>query len=237
MNFDNIIKKYRKPSKKGFTLVELIVAVAIMAIVSGATLTVFLMVQDVSRDASNLTVDQYNTTTMERFLRNEFQTASKIDIGAYTDFRDGGLFASKVNANDEFMMFDVNRHTVSFARADKDKHWQSLLTIDDVKQASITISPIDCEATQKSGQNYKAFYKITTSHYEYSGGIVLGNCVVGDGSMKMAMSELEPYTLNWGEEPLTDADGNALTAENDLIIYFHREMTKVLSTDTAKDSD
>ena len=208
-----------------------------MAIVSGATLTVFLMVQDVSRDASELTVTQYNTTTMETFLRNEFQTASKIDVAAFTDFREGGLFASTVNVNDEFMMFDSNRHTVSFARADKNKQWQTLLTIDDVKQASITISPLNCESTDRKGQPYKAFYNITTTHYVYSGGIVLGNCIVGDGSMKMAMSEITPYTLNWGEEPMFDAEGVQVTPDNDLIIYFHREMTKVASTDSTTDSD
>ena len=37
MNFKDILKKYRTPSKKGFSLVELIVVVAIVSIVSGTS--------------------------------------------------------------------------------------------------------------------------------------------------------------------------------------------------------
>ena len=85
----SIFEKYRKPSKKGLTLVEMIVTVAIVAIASGATLSVFLMVHDVTRDASDITVQQFYTGQTERMIRNEMQVASGVDIKLADQLKNG----------------------------------------------------------------------------------------------------------------------------------------------------
>ena len=80
MNYKDFFKKYKNPSKKGFTLVEVVAVIVILAIVSGATLSVFIMVHQITRDAKTITINQYNTTQLESLIRHEFQAASNIDI-------------------------------------------------------------------------------------------------------------------------------------------------------------
>ncbi len=219
MNLKNILSKYKKHSKKGFTLVELIVVVALLSITAGATVTVFLMVHQVTRDASEITVNQYQTTQTERFIRNEFQTASNIDVAAGADFASGGIFSSAVKEDDEYVMYDATRKTVVFVRADSSKVFRSLMTIENVTDVSITIQPLDLN--DKVGKPYKLFYKITTKQYEYSGGIVLGNTCIGnakDKSMSMALTDTR--TVEW----------KTGSADNGTVIYFHREETRSVST-------
>ena len=103
MNLKEYFKKYTKQSKKGFTLVEAITVVIIMSIISTASISVFLSVRDTVRDTSNITTDQHRADQIEQFLRNEFQTASKIDLvelegQAPKDF-------SPVK-NDEYMLYN-----------------------------------------------------------------------------------------------------------------------------------
>ena len=155
MNMNDILKKYRKPSKKGFSLVELIVVVCIVSIVSAATLSVFLMVQDVTRDASKMTIEQYNTTQMERLIRNELQVASNIDITNKTTFKKvGGIFPSgaKVEKDDEYMIYDEALGKITFMRADENLDFKAVFSITDIKEVSFTIAPLSdslAEASQK----------------------------------------------------------------------------------------
>ena len=227
MNFKDILKKYRTPSKKGFSLVELIVVVAIVSIVSGATLTVFLMVQEVTRDASDITVDQYNVTQMERLLRNELQVASNIDIAQSTTFKKiGDIYPSgyEVQENDEYMIYDETAGRISFMRADKDKNYKAVFSISDVNDVQISIAPLDDSGATVKGQPYKLFYKVSTSKYDYTGGMVLANTSI-DGKDDKSMAMAKPVfgttkTLEWSEG----------SADNAYVICFHRDYTEVTSS-------
>lgn len=226
MSFKQMLRKYRKPSKKGFSLVELLAVVAILAITSGATITVFLMVQDVTRDASKITVNQYNTTSMERLIRNEFQTASNVDVVAEVDIVGAGaVFASEIGEGDEYMKFDEDSHRVTFMRANESGTFETIFTISDIQDASVTITPLNNSVADKSNQPYKLFYQMTTYHYEgdnaYSGGIVLGNTVVNganDKSMKKCL--VDTITLDW----------KSGSSDNGKVVFFHRDSSKYVST-------
>lgn len=243
MNFKDILKKYRTPSKKGFSLVELIVVVAIVSIVSGATLTVFLMVQEVTRDASNLTVDQYNVTQMERLLRNELQVASNIDITQSTTFKKvGGTYSSyDVQENDEYMIYDGVAGRVSFMRADKNKDYKAVFSISDVDSVQLSISPLDDSGATVKGQPYKLFYKVSTSKYDYTGGMVLANTSI-DGKDDKSMAMAKPVfgttkTIEWEKAQIpagtSDSEANNIaynTKDNAYVICFHRDYTEVTSS-------
>lgn len=198
-------------SKKGFTLVELMTVVAILAITSGAMLTVFIMVHSVARDASEVTVNQYQTTQMERYIRNELQTANSIDFLGLSEVMDEDYGAEP---GDEFLMYDSTRKSVVFMRADDDGIFQALLTIDDVSEATINISPLN--AAEPSGNPYKLFYKITTSHYDYTGGMLLGN-TCGDKAKDHSMTVTPSMGVHWG-----------IGSDDDqIVLAYLREETKM----------
>lgn len=224
MNFKDIVRGYKKPSKKGYTLVELMVVVALLTIVSGATLTVFLMVQDVTRDAGNITTDQYNTTQMEKMIRNEFQACSNVNVVGLAEMQDGGAFFDDIKEGDEYMMYDPVAKRVMFMRFE-DGNTQvpkTKLTIDGVRTATISIAPLDINATTSQNQPFKLFYSIQTEHehYVYSGGIVLSNTEYnGSNDESMKKTLVASKTIYW-----SNAEDNG---DNALVVSFHRETTKV----------
>lgn len=205
MNFKNIVGGYKKPSKKGYTLVELMVVVALLTIVSGATLTVFIMVQKVTRDAGQITTDQYNVTQMEKLIRNEFQACSNVNIVGLGEMQEGGAFFDEIEVGDEYMMYDYVTKRVMFMRYEDGNTEvpNTKLTIDGVRSASISIAPLDINAASPQGQPFKLFYSIQTEHehYVYSGGIVLNNTEYNgsnDESMKRTLESTK--TIRWSAD-------------------------------------
>lgn len=219
MNYKHIFRKYTRPSKKGFSLVELIATVAVIAITSGATLSVFLMVHKVTQDASEITVNQYNTTQMERLIRNEVVCGSNIDMALGVGYNPGGAYSGDVVENDEYIMYDAVAKTVYFKRATDTGSFKNVFLIDDVDEVQISVAPLNDVAADKTGQPYKLFYTIHTNHYDYSGGFVLNNtCIGSDDSMKYAVDKTK--TLVWKEG----------SSDNEMVFFFHREVTDVAST-------
>ena len=219
MNIKSFFKKYSKPSKKGMTLVELIAVITILAITSTATLSVYLMVQSVTNDASKITVDQYNTSSTERLIKNEVQVASNIDIATVSNFelKDDGIVE-----NDEYIAFNQEKGTMSFMRADEDGNFQKVFSISGVDKVEFSIVPVDNSALDTTGQHYKLFYQIKTFHYDYSGGFILNNTTVGeDDSMKLANMDvdIDPVKVEWVMNGGDEYD-------NDKAICFHRETIK-----------
>lgn len=227
MNFKGVFKKYKKHSKKGYTLVELMVVVALLTIVSGATLSVFLMVGDVTRDAGDITTDQFNVTHMEKLIRNEFQSCSNVNVVRLAEMQDGGAFFDDIEAGDEYMMYDANVKRVSFVRYEYNEGHTQLnantkLTIDGVRSATISIAPLDIGAASPQGQPFKLFYSIQTEHehYTYSGGIVLSNTEYNgsnDESMKRTLADSK--SIQW----LAAEDND----DNTYVVSFHKEGTSV----------
>lgn len=229
MNYKDFFKKYKNPSKKGFTIMEVIAVVMILAIVSGATLSVFVMVHQITRDAKSITINQYNTTQLESLIRHEFQAASNIDV--ITLDLINGTYKSKVIEDDEFIYYDPTLKQVSFIRADSYKSFKdgtgayhTVFVISDVKKMTISVSPINNQAST-AGQPYKLFYKIETSKYDYSGGLVLNNTSESkDSSMANCRTLLGTTSpsLTWYKPD----DDTVVNSDNGYVVYFHRNKAK-----------
>ena len=171
-------------------------------------------------DASQITVNQYNVTQMERLIRNELQVASNIDVDLLASFNSMGTHFDDIVENDEYMMFDSVRNEVAFKRADSSGNFNTVFTIDDVTDVTLSVAPLNDTVDDKEGQPYKLFYKVSTSHYDYSGGFVLNNTKIGsDDSMNYCGTTNK--TIHWG---------NSATNDNDYVFYYHREITGVEST-------
>ncbi len=209
MGFKDYFRK-RGKSKKGFTLVEMVVTVAILAIVSTVTVQALFAVRDTFRNSSKITTNQYTTTQMERFIRNEFQVASKVDIT-------GTLPTSGTTKKyDEYMMYDATNKKVVFKKVTTDGGaYEDYLSLDGVKTVNISIFPMaKVTGTPEGDDRYKLTYDIDTEEYQYKGGIVMGNVTYGDA---------EGIAAN-----LTNKDGKTITwkdgsSDNGLYITFHSE--------------
>ena len=186
MNMKEYFKKYTKQSKKGFTLVELIAVVVIMSIISTATVSIFLSVQTTVRDTGKLTTDQYSTTQMEKFIRNEFQTASNVDVYYWIAAGSSGEGVPaddfEPDTDDELLYYNNKSKQLVFKIYSDSSSSSNRLIIDQVEDVTIDICPLDYDADDSETDNmpYKLVYKVKTANYTYSGGIVLGNSHVSD---------------------------------------------------------
>lgn len=195
MNMKEYFKKYTKQSKKGFTMVELIAVVVILSIISTATVSIFLAVQTTVRDTSKLTTDQYSTTQMEKFIRNEFQTASNLDIHywlAAGSSGEGSPSDFDADKDDELLYYNHQRKQLVFKLYSDASTASNKLILDEVEDVTIDICPLDHDAEDSETDNmpYKLIYKIKTKNYTYSGGIVLGNSRVSDSDTFESASAL-----------------------------------------------
>lgn len=243
MKLKDFWKQYKKGSKKGFTIIEVMAVVAILAITSTATISIFLAVQDTVAQTGKITAEQYSSTQMEKYFRNQLQVASCLDVytlsaGGLPDFEPSGYEPVK---NDEFMYYkkasstDPNdKNSIMFIRFDEDggAKFHTVLMVDDVKDVSITICPIDYAkayaggAVDLSNMPFKFIYNIDATDYHYSGGIVLGNTRVEDGEnleyfnevADSAGSKRNLVSLKWGSMANND---------NNKCILFHSAETEV----------
>ncbi|MCD8309407.1 MAG: type II secretion system GspH family protein, partial [Clostridia bacterium] len=158
----------RKRSKKGFTLVEMVLAVGILAIVSGATLYLVFGIQQSARNAGTITSEQYTGTQIERFLRNELQTAREMEKTELTS-----IGSTSSNANAEYIYFDTDTNQLKFMKAGiTGTTYESYFSVDNVESVTLTFKTLD---TSGSAAYVKLEYSIVTETYTYEGGIVIGN--------------------------------------------------------------
>ncbi len=205
VGFKDYFRK-RGKSKKGFTLVEMVVTVAILAIVSTVTVQALFAVSDTFRNSSKITTNQYTTTQMERFIRNEFQVASKVDIT--------GTLPTSGDKYDEYMMYDATNKKVVFKKVTTDGGgaYEDYLSLDGVKTVNISIFPMDVGTG--GSDRYKLTYEIDTEEYKYSGGIVMGNVTSGDAE------GIAANPTNKNGKTIVWEDGSS---DNGLYITFHSE--------------
>lgn len=233
MNMKEYFKKYTKQSKKGFTLVELIAVIVILSVISTATISVFVAIQSTVRDTGDITTQQFSSTQLERFIRNEFQTASKIDVHDYaapsgsTQKLPQNFSAKK---NDEYVCYDPDAKQLKFVRYIDEPSAggvvpSNILVIDNVEDVVFDICPLDTTAASTKGMSYKLIYKVKTDSYTYNGGIVLGNSHDGDADTFESAKTLFTKTGADGKEVsanaatihwCTDTDEN-----DDYCITFH----------------
>ena len=228
MDLKNRIKKYAGKSKKGFTVIEMLAVVAIIAIASTATISVFIAVQQTVRDTGTITSEQFTTSQIEKFIRNEFQVASNVDVlplaGTSPSFSVlGSSYTSE--ENDEYLYYDSTLEKLYFMKCDSTGTFKGVLTIDDVQSVIIDICPIDYAKGQAGGETaknmpLKMVYNIITTNYTYSGGIVLGNTKTGvTGNMSYCDPATYSVTVDWG------ASGTS----NNYAIIFHSETATEVS--------
>ncbi len=168
MSFRNYFHS-RGRSKKGFTLVEMVLAVGIMAIVSGATLYLVFAVQQAASDAGTITSEQYTGTQIERFLRNELQTGMGLEKKAYADLNT----AAGDNDNAEYIYFDHTTQQLVFMKAETaGDAYETYFSVDSVSEVNLTFKTMEASS---SAAYVKLEYEIVTELYTYSGGIIIGN--------------------------------------------------------------
>lgn len=198
------LKKYflkRKNSKKGFTLVEMIASICVLAIISTISVQVIFAVQNTVRHTGEITANQYSTTQIEKFIRNEFQIATGVDI---TTTVPGG---SSTKEDDEIFYFDSVNNRVCFQKVKADGGaYENYLILESVNWVEITIKPVKNEAKSPS----MLTYTIDTKDYKYEGGIVMDNIKYED------LPSTSGITVKW------DKDGSIGTS-NDTKIKFHSE--------------
>ncbi len=208
MGFKDYFRK-RGKSKKGFTLVEMVVTVAILAIVSTVTVQALFAVSDTFRNSSKITTNQYTTTQMERFIRNEFQVANNVDIT--------NTLPTSGDKYDEYMMYDATNKKVVFKKVTTDGGgaYEDYLSLDGVKTVNISILPMDVGTG--GSDRYKLTYEIDTEEYQYKGGIVMGNVTSGEDMASYPGGK----TIVWQDDSPND---------NGQYITFHSETMKTTTS-------
>ena len=248
MKFKDFFRRYKGREKKGFTLVEMIAVIAVLAITSTATISIFLAVRDTVRDTSRVTTDQFNISQIEKYIRNELQVASKVDV--YD--RDGTSNLPVLPSgrtwveDDECMVYDAANKCVHFMKVvDSAGTWQPRLTIPSVSYVRIKIVPVNYKAIKDyqdiidaggsatdpaKKKPLKVFYEIKGKSFTYSGGMILNNTKAGSPDLTWYTTE-PPYCpeLIWGvdEEGVTPS---GFAPSNDLILVFHSDYSKDTET-------
>lgn len=110
----NKIKKNKK-QRNGFTLIELMVVVAIVGVLSGVALPQLLKAQDTAKDSKALqtAVNAAKTCSIELIAG----TAANANLAEDTDDSDGVTNAAIACGNTASFVVDgpINRHTVTLA--------------------------------------------------------------------------------------------------------------------------
>ncbi len=256
MKLKEYFKKYTKQSKKGFTLVEVITVVIIMSILSTASVSVVLAIRDTVRDTGELTTDQHRADQIEQFLRNEFQTASKIDVYELEAFQPKGYTGAK---DDEFMFYNPATQQLVFTECREETtpsgpvlKWKEKFFITEVKDVVIDISPVNYDSGATGDIPYKMIYKIKTKSYVYSGGIVIGNSYLGDDGVftnapdalvrlntDVSSTNNAACQIHWHKEKNTEDPDDVFDQgidfaklQNGGCILFHNEGTQILPSPT-----
>lgn len=250
MKFKDFFRRYKGRDKKGFTVIEMIAVVAILAITSTATISVFLAVRDTVRDTGQVTTDQFNISQIEKYIRNELQVASELDIYDRDGTTNNPVVPTgrSLKEDDEYMVYDATNKCVHFIRMVNEGGTlkpKTRLTIDSVSYVSIKITPVNYKAIQDyqaaidaggtatdpaKKKPLKLFYEIKGKSFTYSGGMILNNTKAGSPDLTWYTTE-PPYCpeLLWGvaEEGVTP-DG--FTPDNSTILVFHSDYSKDTET-------
>ena len=245
MKLKDFFKRYKSADKKGFTLVEMIAVVAVLAITSTATISIFLAVRNTVVDTSQVTTDQFNTSQIENYIRNELQVATNVDIyekAGASSFTPNYPSGYTVQDGDECMAFDPTNECVYFMKySETEGIFKTRLRIDSVESVKISIAPLNYQAAllyqaavdagtapatnPVERDRLKLFYEIRGLDFIYDGGMVLSNTKAGHPDMSYWTTE-PPYTENilWTNDSTLGAN------QNNLVLAFHSEVSK--DTDT-----
>jgi len=235
MNLKDFFRKYKSNEKKGFTVIEVLAVVVILSITSTAIVSVFMAVHKSVRETGTITSEQYHITQVERFIRNEFQVGSKVevyDIDPTSFTPDLSLTGRTVLQDDECMVFNQSKKCIYFKKYDEvSSTYKLALTVTNVEKVNITICPYDYNAAisgaDLDNMPLKLVYEIIATDYSYSGGMILGNTNVGEGQ---DMTEYASATPQYTAKIVWNQD--ATNVMNSKCIFFHSEKTEVIEGET-----
>ncbi len=148
-------------SAKGFTLVELIVAVSLTAVVIGGACSVFYLVSAGFKNGTVSASSQQKALLVENYLQKYAATADSVQAGAadtvdsITKDKAGIVFSI---TND---ILTIQEHTVSPSA------YKTVVTVDGIRR-------IDFSAGTTNSLNYTISFPDTD--YTFRGGIVMNNC-------------------------------------------------------------
>lgn len=242
MKLRDFFRRYKKKDKKGFTVVEMIAVVAVLAITSTASISIFIAVRNEVVQTSHETTDQFNISETEKYIRNELQVASAVDIYQRVGTSNVPQLPSgkTLEPNDEFIIFDSAEGCVYFVKVNEAKAYETKLKISDVKSVSLNISPVNYKQAKTggspadvAGSKLKLVYKIQgpSEVFEFSGGMILNNTRAGRGITGQVQDQdmhfytdpgSPPYSaeLNWTTTKANNEDDNIY------ILKFHSEYSK-----------
>lgn len=217
--------KRRKNSKKGFTVVEMVATVCVISIISAVTVQIVFSVQSTVRNSGEITTNQYKTTQVEKFIRNEFQVSTAVnwvDSGVPT----GG---TGTREDDEIMYYDSTAKTVVFKKTTADDGtYEDYLKVESVDSVTIKIYPMNATNPESP---YKLVYEIDAGAYQYKGGVVLSNTKANDTDPDTGCffsRSTNSIELEWGFN-----DDGSERADNNKVITFHSETATEVSSGTS----
>ena len=177
-------------SKKGMTLVELVVTIAILGIVSGFSITIVVTAMNNYSEAAIVQSDQDTALMIEEFLVRQARVASKIEFVENDDLVDDGFgstkpknnkqgyYIAKVGTNVETFTYakeDTATGEYNFEGSEPDKYITfsyehvSEITVSVERQKSVTTD------AQKKCSFYLNYYIKMLSGYVLRGQVVMNN--------------------------------------------------------------
>ncbi len=182
------MKKFR--SKKGMTLVELVVTIAILGIVSGFSLTIVVTAMNNYSEAAIVQGDQDTALMIEEFIVRQARVASKIQFVENDDLVDNGTgsiepknnkqgyYIAKVGTNVETFVYaieDAATGEYNFEGSDPQKY--TTFSYEHVSEITISVERQKSVAadTQKKCSFYLNYYIKMISGYVLRGQVVMNN--------------------------------------------------------------
>jgi len=187
------MKKFR--SKKGLTLVELIVTVAILGIVSGFSLTIVVTAMNNYTEAAMVKKEQDEALMIEEYIVRQARVAEKVvfvendDFKTYPDYPDSvapdkaksaiqGYYIAKVGTTIETFDYakeDVSTGEYNFGAPDPKKY--TTMVYNDVAELAVSFERQKTTAadTKKKCSYYMNYYIKMRSNYVIRGQVVMNN--------------------------------------------------------------
>lgn len=158
-------------SRKGFTLIELVVTVAILSIVCCMGVGIFASVMRNYGTASSTEMEQEKATQIETYLVKAARTAAKVECFDESDTipsAQGTYIFSKVGSSD-VEIYDI----VPKSSTDTDKI--SIIKVSGVKKLSITVNRQNVVAASKEKFAYMDYTIEMINGYTVKGSVVMKN--------------------------------------------------------------
>lgn len=152
-------------SNRGFTLVELLVALLISGILIATITSVFLMSQKLYTQSGNISYKQKSITNIETDLQNALATATAVSISAAPGgdysigFNNDGVCVEVIGANEyktdqisEITLIIANHNTMQYGLMAKDNTMSTLtggIVMNNIKNSTFSSPPLN-----GSSENY-----------------------------------------------------------------------------------